>query len=387
MTPYRRGRVWWFRLYNSRGESEGRSSGTRDKATAKDMEAMCDRLRSRRQWAVLDALFERDIPLGVALDHDAAGTLDELTAQLTDVDLSPLLDEWAATLRARFPDAGDGPEATPIKYPRNVRRFVEWLDPRGVLQRSRFTTAAVDRFTASLAVKPATVNRYLAALSSFGKYATARGELAKNPVEGATWPAPSSLTKRTRHLTFREQMRLIDGAERGSAVQVNLVLAHLGFEWTAVWLLTRADVDFERHVLRARGTKTRTRDRMVRLEAWAAPYLRDALGTLLPDAPVIATLDPKCDAGGQRVRRQIARLAAKLGIADYTPHDGRHTLAVRHYAAGVPPHAIGRALGHKDGSEVVERYGVYEPTPADMERYERMAEARDADETKVRRTR
>lgn len=371
---FRRGKRYWFRLYNSAGENESRTTGASDRSIAHEIADMCRALRAQRKWAVLDALWDRTLGLAVAREHWIDGTLDTLTAQLADRDLAPLVPEWAASLRARFPKA-HGSGATPVRYPAHVGAFVKAQGAAGHLYASRFTPEAVDRFTAGLGLAPATVQRYLAALSSFAGYCVQRGALAENPVARATWPRGRDLTKRTRHLTYAEQTKLVEAAE--GSLQTVLVLAHLGLEWGAIYALTRADVDLPRKRLRARGTKTATRDRWVHIEGWALPYLERACAVTTPHGRVAAAFGHLGDAEGRQMWARLRKLTEALGVEDYHLHDARHTYAVRHVAAGVPAHAVGRALGHADGSQVLARYGIYAPTDDDLERYARQAEARD----------
>ena len=71
------------------------STGTTDKRVADDVEGMVKRFRRQRRWDVLEAIVLKQVTLAKVYDADQAGTLEALMAELRDVDLDPLVSEWA----------------------------------------------------------------------------------------------------------------------------------------------------------------------------------------------------------------------------------------------------------------------------------------------------
>jgi hypothetical protein len=55
-------------------------------------------------------------------------------------------------------------------------------------------------------------------------------------------------------------------------------------EISAALAVKRRDVDSVRRQIRARGTKTTARDRIVRVAEWGWPYIARHIGLLLPNA-------------------------------------------------------------------------------------------------------
>lgn len=373
---WRRGKRWWFRLALPDGRSEQRSTGTKDKGEAAGIERMAEELRARTAFRpVLEALWSKQLsPRDVYADWLRDMSLSALLVRLADRDLEPYFELWTVQLAARFPHA-EGEASTPARYLRYVRRLM----PEGErFPRSHFTAERLTAWVASLEYSASTKVMHLAGVSSFANYLVDIGAIDASPVSRAKRPRQRDLTKRDRHLSMREMVRLIEACEDTDAVPLRTlcVLAHLGIETGVSRRLRRADVDLQERRIRVRGTKAEKRDRFVTIDAWAIPYLTRRCRGLLPDAPIAAGLRGEPVPRGS-ISRLWLRALERARITDYRLHDGRHTWAVRHIAAGVPAEYVAEQLGHTDTKQVNAVYGRFRPTAFDRDRYEKMAEARD----------
>ena len=65
--------------------------------------------------------------------------------------------------------------------------------------------------------------------------------------------------------------------------------------------LRARDIDHPRREIRAAGTKTHARDRIVRVAEWAWSYIETHVAHLLPNAPLF----PNRDAGERRTTTKL----------------------------------------------------------------------------------
>jgi hypothetical protein len=109
----------------------------------------------------------------------------------------------------------------------------------------------------------------------------------------------------------------------------------------------RIDVAADFSLVRLRGTKRRSRDRMV-------PIPPGARRTLLEWAVVHADGVDLLFAPWSNVNRDVADACEKLGIPSCSPNDWRRTFGTWLRQGGVEPQLIGAAMGHMD-SRMAER--------------------------------
>jgi len=177
LTPFRAAgrKVWKTRISLPSGQTGIFSCGTDDLATARQVVNVVATLRRHRHWAPLEAVLERRITLSALFDAYEADKVDALLNQLSDPDLSALIDEWP----------------TNETYRMQVRRMI----PKGErYPASRFTRKSVSEFLAALAphrqsdnapvrqMSGSTKNRYRAALSVFARWLLEREVIQFNPV-------------------------------------------------------------------------------------------------------------------------------------------------------------------------------------------------------------
>jgi integrase len=178
-------------------------------------------------------------------------------------------------------------------------------------------------------------------------------------------PAPRPNPPRQRYLSHTEVLRLVEAcAEPWRTLEA---LVHgTGMEISAALTLTRGDVDFVNNAVHARGTKSRHRDRVCYVMAWAWPYVERHLRTIVGDA---TPLFPKLD----RWRALDAHKAAcaAVEVKDYRLHDARHTYAVTAIKHGASLEHVAKQLGHGSTQMVTSTYGRYSPTHHERRAWER----------------
>jgi integrase len=132
--------------------------------------------------------------------------------------------------------------------------------------------------------------------------------------------------------------------------------------------LKRRDIDEERREVRAKGTKTKSRDRVAMIAQWAWPYVERHIANLLPEAPLFPNMD--------RWRAADAHKEAckAIGRSNYQQRDARHTYAVIAIRAGAANEVVAGQLGHANTSQVTNVYGRYRPTDNEKRNWEERAE-------------
>lgn len=201
------------------------------------------------------------------------------------------------------------------------------------------------------------------------RYLRARGILRDNPMHDVKAPRPGPA--RDRSIEHSEVLRIVGELEQPYSTVVALMHA-TGIELSVALSLKRRDVDFDRGEIRARGTKTRSRNRVVTIEPWGLEYLRQYARAFLPNACLFAGLNR------WTVSDKHREACARLQIEDYQLRDSRHTYAVRAIRAGASFEAVARQLGHANTAMVSHVYGRYEPTEKERRDWHRIAEAQDA---------
>ncbi len=163
----------------------------------------------------------------------------------------------------------------------------------------------------------------------------------------------------------------------------------MGIEVSVALLLRRRGVDIAHREIRAPGTKTHARDRIVRVAEWAWPYVQVRLSGLLPDARLFAAIPDRWkarDAHTQAIKGTPATdsslavpgLEEKSAVfKGYTMRDQRHTYAVRAIRAGTPAEFVARQMGRANAVLVHKVYGKFRPSVEEREKWELIATARD----------
>jgi integrase len=125
-------------------------------------------------------------------------------------------------------------------------------------------------------------------------------------------------------------------------------------------------VDAAHRLVYLPGDKTANRMREVEVEAWAWRYVAAYLAATpaLPSAPLFTVRYETYT--GHHNRTRAALIAAGVAIpALYSPHNARHSFAVRKRRAGWPDWKIAEYLGNT-AQEVARTYGAFQPTREDL---------------------
>lgn len=206
------------------------------------------------------------------------------------------------------------------------------------------------------AISSATVNRYLATLSSLFNFALNMGHVDRHPIKGGQVSKLGEASGRRRILTAEEEERLIAEAERSTwppmALFLRLALT-TGARKSEIRGLQWADIDLSRRVALVRKTKNG--------EQRALPLVisvRDALVEAKKVQPLGSDLvffDPKRPSQPKNVDTIWKHVRARAGLeADREDsldrvvlHSTRHTAATKLVAGGANVIQAAAVTGHK----------------------------------------
>jgi integrase len=261
-----------------------------------------------------------------------------LSADVTQLTIAKLAREYLAD-----------PETQALRYYEKLEAYLGWwIDKYGSTKVLRcgaaILRAARNRLSADK--KPATVNRYMAALRSAWNW----GHAAEMIPDRHAWPRRLMLTEpkaRDRHLGDDERQSLLDAAEAHSPQMYAAVLVSIatGLRLSELLRLTWRDVDYEKNRLRVHVTKN-DQPRAVYLLPEAADVLRELADE--PKSSAAVFVDDDGNAVGVdwiETRWKKIRTAAKLD--NFRWHDLRHTAASYLAQHGASLVEIGAVLGHK----------------------------------------
>jgi site-specific recombinase XerC len=391
MTPYQKrghSRTYWLTVVGKSGKTYRVPTGTHALATAEDMELMLRTLgrRGSRHWDLIGALVEPDPArpgrkrLALARLYDAwceeqrapsearpagePGPLDRLRAELADVDLAPAIDTWCATLVTTYAAV----------TARHYRQRVNVLAPAGedgtrsALWRSALTPAWLSAKRDALPGGIPARLAYLTAWSAWARWCVGRGLLRENPLEQVEWPREAGRGKTVRHIArLADVQRFVASFGTVQDRAIAALRESTGADWDALEPMRREHiVDAARRLVFLPGDKTGNRPREVEVEPWAWPYVAAYLAetTGLPGAPLFTIKYGTY--WEHHVETRDALVAAGAGIpAGYTPHNARHSFAVRKRRAGWPDWKIAAYLGNT-AREVAKTYGAFQPTRDDL---------------------
>lgn len=361
-TVYLRGAIYFVGVPTQARGWVKRSTGTRDKSLARAMSRMIDDLgpKGRRTWDLLDAVALKSLSVAELYDAFSADSLDQLRDRMHDVDLEPQVDEWLKVIAASV--ASD----TVAHYDLYVRSLIE---AHKRLPRSALTHARLVHWLASRKVGRSTKRKYHAAMSGFCEYLKGIGVLTRNPMREIKAPPPAP--PRMRYLDLSDVERLIE-AQPAPYNVLSALLHATGMEVSVALSLKRRDVDIARREVRARGTKTKARDRIAKVAEWAWPLVERYVSLLTPNAPLFPGINRWTASDKHR------EACEALEIEDYQLKDSRHTYAVRAIRAGAPFEVVAQQLGHADTTMVVRVYGRFKPSEQEMTRWEQIAALQDA---------
>jgi integrase len=359
---FRRGSTYYVKLRSLSGEWTHRTCETSNGALAKSMGRMVEELgyRGKQKWGLLDAVLSGQLSLARLYAAFAGNKLDELEERMRDIDISPLVDAWLAA------QVGRSSADTIAHYRVHVRSLI--LE-NAQFFRSNLTFERLASWLSKTEGSNGTRRKYHAAMSGFCCYLRACGVIRQNPMQDVK--APPAAPSRRRYLEHEDVQRIVQALDEPYRTIV-AVLHGTGIEISVLLDLHRRDIDFDRAEIRARGTKTRFRDRIATIEPWAMDYLRRHTRELLPNAKVFPDLNRWTVSDKHRVA------CKSLEIEDYTLRDSRHTYAVRAVRAGASFEAVAQQLGHSDTTMVVRVYSRFKPSARELQDWHTVAAMQDA---------
>lgn len=361
MSPHRpKGRTIWRVKVPTRYGWVDRSTGSRSKSLANAMDRMLAELgpKGGRDWDLLDRVEAKTLTLGRLYDAWRINDLDTLRAELADLDLSAYIERWQGYLEGRV---SDGERA---RYLAHLRTLIPEGKP---YLRSQATPAKLESWLTSLAVGPSTQRKYFAAARSFFTYCRAVHRLLDADPTADLSPPPAN-PPRVEYYDLDEVRSLLGAAEEPWQ-SLFALLYGTALDVTTALGLRRRDVDVGERQIRARGTKTHTRDRVASISSWSLPWVTRLVAEKLPDAPLF----PRMDRWRASRKHAAAAESAKLRVLQV--RDARHHWAVRQLKAGVPLELVSRQLGHVNAVLALKVYGRFIPSAADRHAWDAKVEA------------
>jgi integrase/recombinase XerD len=306
-TVYRRNhsKLWWVR-FQLNGVRVQRSTGATRRADALRYLARAMEEERRRQ----EAGFKK-VPFGVLCDEYRQQHLPVLKPRTRSNYLGHI-----KALTAQFGD----------RYIDEIRK------------------ADVAAFVAQqrrLGLKPCTVRRYLATLSSLYTFAERSGWIAQNLLARFDKRSLPEATPRTRFLTKAEYRLLLAAADRHLRPIIEMAVA-TGLRSEELLTLKWSQVDLDRREVRLEETKSK-RPRIVPLTDRAVAIF--VATRHLGHGPFVFT-NPATGRPYRNLRGSFHAACRRAGITDFRFHDLRHTFASWAVQNGMDLYRLSRILGH-----------------------------------------
>lgn len=244
-------------------------------------------------------------------------------------------------------------KSTKLNYIKSQRiQLTWWLATIGEYKLAALTPAVIAECKDKLAGKnfserkPATVNRYLAALNQVINTAIKEWRwMRDNPVNNIT--KPKEANARLRYLTKEEMPRLMEACkrERRKPLALVVLLALLtGARKNEILTLKIRDVELERGVAVVYETKNSEPRRL-----YLCDMARDGLADYIGGRPRSARY-VFAGRGDVPINIEVEwrRALKRAGIDDFRFHDLRHTFASYFAMSGGDMAVLKEVLGHKD---------------------------------------
>jgi integrase len=342
------------------------STGTKQREMAKKIVAMWDLLAESREWGILDRVREGEGGITVAQLFDlwtkAQRNLARLKFLMNDRPLSEQVDTFITWYAAQ----GWKPDTVA-----HVKVHVQKLLTTVPLL-SDVSTASLTAALTAYPCSPSTRRKVHADWSSFFGYLTAVPKLFHaNPMEDVAKPAAKLPPIQFYETEVAEKIvgyfpdakrRALFALAYGSSVDVSTMT-----------VILRSDIDPEAQEIRAAGTKTSTRDRVVMVADWAWPTFWTYAKTVHPHAKVFEGFNRWTCSDWHRE----AVVELKLDVK-YPLKNARHHWAVRMLRGGAPIRMVQEQMGHATSQLTLDRYGRFMPSAADRKKWEKTVAKHDA---------
>lgn len=345
--PYRpAGRANWMVTSHWRGRRVRLSAASPIRATADRHEATLRALVAHDHADTLEAVLHGGLRLSQVtqwIEQDGIGRVPARFAAWSkqgrdDAKLWPHVEAWLAERRA----LGGAKPGTLDRYASCLRRLLP----------ADLTASGLTReLVASGLAAGRNQRKGYVALRQLVAWLRRRGVLQHDPL--ADIPAPRPAKPRDRWL---EPARVLElAAAAPEKYRVGILLSHAaGLEASVIVNLSPRDVDPVRGEVWARGTKTRFRERRVRIASYALDQVRE-LWERRQHEPTL--LPPMSTWALSKAHRMAAKRIGESGGLEL--RSGRHSFSVRLLQAGTPLQVVADQLGHADTVLVSKVYGRY----------------------------
>lgn len=353
---------WYFDGRREDGGWEQVCTFTPDKRLGGKMEAMWSELAERhRAWDILNRVLAGELTVARLSDlwADTRQDVEEVRRRLEDVDVTPIVAEWFAAYRGTVaPDTADHALV-------HVRHFF----PEG--EKRLASTVTADWLTTTLAgygKKRNTRRKVHSSVSQFLRYCTKVKRLYRlNPMDEVDRP---KVERRPPQFYDLDAVQRIVGSQPTEARRALFALLYgSGVEPSVALKRARRDLDATARELRAPGTKTHTRDRVVRIAEWAWPFVWEHARDIHPYTPIFPHEWNRWTVSDWH-RQTVKVLGLSPALAMYK---ARHHWAVRMLRSGAPVRVVQEQLGHESPQLTLAIYGAFIPKPEDRARAEAQA--------------
>jgi integrase/recombinase XerD len=253
---------------------------------------------------------------------------------------------------------------TLLSYRRDLRRYVAYLDARGISSLDEVSEAVVTDFLVALregddehpALSSTSAARTVVAVRGFHKFAVGDGLAVADPAAGVKPPAPAKRLPKALPLADVESILTAAGSAGTALAKRDRALLEVLYGTGArISEAVGLDVDdldsVDRTVLlRGKGGK----ERIVPVGSYAATAVADYLTAARPGLVAAGKGTPALflNARGGRLSRQSAwtvlvRAAERAGVTtDVSPHTLRHSFATHLLDGGADVRVVQELLGH-----------------------------------------
>ena len=212
-------------------------------------------------------------------------------------------------------------------------RPVSTLTPKDLIEFRGWMLSQRSKKRPDRTIKAATVNLHLSVLSTGLNLAVDEGAIAKAPIPRRWKLAEKNERDHVVPESRIAQMVAVSAPDLRMAI---ILAAELGLRRSEITRLRRSDVSLDANTARVQFSKTdrgRSHGRVVPL----TPRARAAIEAWPHES--------LCRWKSNSISKLYHELTTKLGCAQYTFHDLRHTCATRLAASGVDVFALMRAMG------------------------------------------
>jgi integrase len=309
--------------------------------------------KDRRQAQLMEAMCKADLARGVrVLKQEERKPVPEGFREFVETEFLP----WF--------------QATHQNSPRSYRRHVTSTKPllrffadtgmkavnAGMVEQYKARRISHVSAATGRQIKPATVNRELAALRAIFNLAIKHGTIKENTVRGIRFLREDN--EQMRVLSHEEEARFLKAAIQRLKEVAKLIL-NTGLRPEELYRLRREDVHLVEGYMHIPFGKTKAARRDIPLNTEARKLLAERLEKLGTEVYVFPSKrDPKRPMGN--IANTHHRTVQRSGLAWFRLYDLRHTFATRAVQSGMDLPTLAAILGHSKINMVL-RYA--HPTP------------------------